>query len=340
MRLGKITETVWKKNIGKVLQVAGRCGCLSTSACPESTGVVTVSTCVSGASPKTACCGILSVLNELAIKGARPEGILLRMLLPETAEENWLRQAAEAIKALCEETGACQEQVVRINIDAEVLPSVYLPVVSVTAVGGKIPENSQEDKNREKAGAGQSIILLGTVGLEGALRVLDEREPELAKRFVPAFLEQAKRLNSQLYAVPWIEMARKSGATAMKQITEGGIFAALWELTEEAETGMETELSKISICQETVEICEYFHLNPYQMTSAGSVLMLTKQEDKLLGVLRAAGARAEKLGVTTEAAERVILGQSEKRYLDRPAPDELVLWRKREMSGSCPIKQM
>ena len=334
MRLGKITETVWKKNIGKVLQGAKRCGCLWTSAQPDSTGVVTVSSCVSGGSPKTACSGMLSALNELAVKGARAEGVILRILLPETAEESWLHLCAEEIKTFCDETGACR--IGQIEIDAEVLPSVYLPVVSVTAVGSK--RKKTQEQNREKPGAGQAIILLGTVGLEGALRVLDEKEPELAKRFVPAFLEQAKRLHTQMYAVPWIELARECGATGMKQITEGGIFAALWELAEEAGAGMETTLSKISVYQETIELCEYFHLNPYQMTSVGSVLMLTEQEDNLISALQAAGARAEKLGVTTDAVERVILGQSEKRYLDRPAPDELVLWRKREMSGSCPIK--
>ena len=92
---------------------------------------------------------------------------------------------------------------------------------------------------------------------------------------------------------------------------------------------MEIEMSRIAVQQETVEVCEYYRLNPYQMTSAGSVLITTNQADELIACLEANGARAGKLGITTGTPARVILGQSEKRYLDRPAPDEFAVWQER-----------
>ena len=114
--------------------------------------------------------------------------------------------------------------------------------------------------------------------------------------------------------------------TAMQQIGSGGILASLWELTEAANVGMQIEMSRISIRQECVEVCEYYHLNPYQMTSAGTVLMVTRDGNALVRCLEESGARASVLGVTTADHAKVITSGDEVRYLDRPAPDELMRW--------------
>ena len=59
---------------------------------------------------------------------------------------------------------------------------------------------------------------------------------------------------------------------------------------------MQIEMSRISIRQECVEVCEYYHLNPYQMTSAGTVLMVTRDGNALVRCLEESGARASVLG--------------------------------------------
>ena len=59
-------------------------------------------------------------------------------------------------------------------------------------------------------------------------------------------------------------------------------WAALWEMAESSGVGIEVDLKKMAIRQETVEICEYFHLNPYQLTSAGSVLIFAEDGEKLV----------------------------------------------------------
>ena len=61
--------------------------------------------------------------------------------------------------------------------------------------------------------------------------------------------------------------------------------------------------------------------------SAGSFLILSACGDRLLFALEEMGARASKLGIATNAPARVILSQSEKRYLDRPLPDEWMVWQ-------------
>ena len=53
-------------------------------------------------------------------------------------------------------------------------------------------------------------------------------------------------------------VAVTSGVSAMHDVTEGGIFGALWEMAEASGVGLEIDLKKIPIRQETVEVCEVF----------------------------------------------------------------------------------
>jgi hydrogenase maturation factor len=170
----------------------------------------------------------------------------------------------------------------------------------------------------------QDIVLLKWIGLEGTFRVMREKEEELQKRFVPTFLKRIAELETELFSERELAIAKEHGASAMHQITGGGILAALWEMAESAEIGLEVELKQMSIRQETVEICEYYHLNPYQLTSAGSVLIVTERGEELVQKYREEGVMATILGKTTKDTARVILGGEEKRFLDKPAPDELL----------------
>ena len=78
----------------------------------------------------------------------------------------------------------------------------------------------------------------------------------------------------------------------------------------------------MAVKQETIEVCEYFHLNPYQLTSTGCVLLVTDKGEELADALRKNGTPATVIGRTTKETERVIMNGGEKRYLDRPAQDE------------------
>ena len=90
--------------------------------------------------------------------------------------------------------------------------------------------------------------------------------------------------------------------TAVCQAGSGGILAALWELSEILHTGLETDMQAISIRQETVEICEFYRLNPYQMASAGSFLIVTEDAQAVIEILEKAGRERKAWG--HKSAER------------------------------------
>ncbi len=82
-------------------------------------------------------------------------------------------------------------------------------------------------------------------------------------------------------------------------------------------------MKKISVLQETIEVCEYYHLNPYQLASAGSLLIVTDNGSFLTESLLADGLEASLIGRLTDNNDKLIKNGEEQRYVDRPAPDEL-----------------
>ena len=83
------------------------------------------------------------------------------------------------------------------------------------------------------------------------------------------------------------------------------------------------DLKALPIRQETVEICEYLGLNPYQLSSTGSLLITAPEGEALAGELAAAGIPAAVVGRLTDNNDKILRSGEEVQYLDRPAPDEL-----------------
>ena len=123
--------------------------------------------------------------------------------------------------------------------------------------------------------------------------------------------------------IPEAAVATKSGVSAMHDMSEGGVFGALWELAESAGVGLEIDLKKIPIRQETIEICEFFDLNPYKLLSGGSLLIATEDGNGLVMELEKADIPAVIIGKATDTNDRVLINEDERRFLETTQTDEL-----------------
>lgn len=331
MKAGNISQTIWKRSIRKQLNhvrdealftpsMEETCSALRI---PEGSMAVSANAQVFGDTEEVGIYAVAKAINEIASRGAEPIGVSIQAALPLAVSEEQLKAMAACMESICETA-----DVQLTCFKAESSPAVNQVWITATAMGSV---KEEDIKRTSDASPGEDIVLCGYVGLEGTLCILSERKDALSQRFVPAFIRQTENLKNQLLGLEAIRAARRAGVSAIHQIGSGGIFAALWELAEASGIGMETALSKMSIRQETVEICEYYNLNPYQMTSTGSFLMTSKDGDALVKELNGVGARAIKLGVATDGKARVITSGEEQRYLDRPAPDELMLWWERAL---------
>ncbi len=259
--------------------------------------------------------GIHITANDLAASGAEPVGVLLTALLPEDIGEEQIREIMRDAENACRE----------LNMEilgghTEITRAVTQPLLSVTGVGKVAREEFLIPRN---IAPGQDIVVTKWIGLEATAILAKEREEELLTRFSRDFVRTARSFERYISVVEDARAARGYGVSAMHDITEGGIFGALWEMAEGSGIGLEADLKAIPIRQETVEICEYFGLNPYQIMSSGSMLIAAKDGPGLVRALAEKHIHGTVIGRATAGPGRILRNGEDIRYLERPQPDEL-----------------
>lgn len=323
MKIGKVPENVLKRSVFKQLhtkrpEVVLGAGvgedCAAVKLAADETLVLSTDP-ITGTAKDIGTLSIQITMNDLASSGAEPVGVLLTILLPEKIREIKLREMMEQIEQACAQVGV---QVM--GGHTEVTAVVNQPVITVCGVG-----KVKDGKIISTAGAkpGMDILVTKWIGIEGTSILAKEHEEELLGRFSAPFIQKAKDLDVYLSVLSEAAVAVRSGVSAMHDVTEGGIFGALWEIAEASGVGLEIDIKKIPIRQETVEICEFFCINPYQLISSGCMLMAAADGNLLVRELEKAGIPAAIIGKATEGNDRVLLNGDEQRFLEPPKTDEL-----------------
>lgn len=322
MEIGKIPENVLKRSVMRQLTtkreevlVGSAVGedCAAVVLEPDEEFVLSTDP-ITGTAKDIGNLAVLVTTNDLASAGATPIGIMLTVLLPKGTEEATLKEIMQQVNAACE---AANIQV--IGGHTEVTDVVNQPVLSVTGVG-KVKRGKLISTGGAKPG--MDLVATKWIGIEGTAIIAKEKEAELRAHFPDVIVDEAMGLDAYVSVQKDGEVAAAHGAAAMHDVTEGGIFGALWEMAEASSVGLDVDLSKIPIRQETVEICEYFDVNPYQLISSGCMLIATSDGSGLVRALGDAGVAASVIGSTTDSNDRIIRYDGEMRYLEPPKADE------------------
>ncbi len=170
---------------------------------------------------------------------------------------------------------------------------------------------------------GQDIVISKWIGLEGTAIAARCHKDKLLARYPAYLVEEAQGFDKYLSIIPEAATAIKSGVCAMHDASEGGIFAALWELAEGAGVGLTIDLKKLPLRQETVEVCECCNINPYELKSGGCLVMTAEDGLALVAALAAENIPAVVVGKLTDSNDRIIRNEEEVRYMDRPRTDEV-----------------
>lgn len=327
MEIGKIPENILKRSVFKKLKVK-RPEVLVHSGIGEDCSALTAGgdVIVLSTDPITGTAKDIGRLafhitaNDIASSGAELIGMLLTIIFPPGSTEDELKEIMEDVTALAE-----QYKVEILGGHTEVSSAVNQTLVSVTGVG-KIAR----DRMIQTGGLrpGQDLVVTKWIGLEGTSILAKEKEGILRERLPREIWETARDFDQYLSVVPDAETAMEVGVTAMHDVTEGGIFGALWEMAAASGVGLEIDLGKIPIRQETIEVCEIFDINPYMLISSGSMLIGTDHGSRLVEELKKAGIHSAVVGYATTGNDRVIVNGEERRFLEPPKTDELFrAWR-------------
>jgi hydrogenase maturation factor len=180
---------------------------------------------------------------------------------------------------------------------------------------------------------GQVILMTSFAGLEGSAILGFEKEKELSRQFSASLVQTAKEAADHLSVRSAAEILwRLSGESGfckngirMVNLSEGGFYAGLWKLAEKTHCGVDVDLKKVPILQETIEIANFFDIDPYWMESAGSLLTAipSGKAEEVLTRLAESNIPAAVIGTLNDSNQKIIRNGDEMRFLDRPQADSL-----------------
>lgn len=260
--------------------------------------------------------------NNLATAGAQPIAVMMTLLLPPEAEEQVLKELMGAAESTC---SRLQMQIA--GGHTTVSRHVDIPIACLTAYG--LPRDdirvSGDPQVLTTRGAhpGEDIVLTKWIGLEGTAILARRNRDKLLQRYPAHLVEEAAGFDRYLSIIPEAAVAVQSGVRVMHDVSEGGILAALWELAESSGVGLSIDMRRIPIRQETVEVCELCEVNPYLLAGGGCLIAVTEHGEALVEQLAREQIPAVVIGQITEGHDRLIYNEEEKRYLDKPAQDEI-----------------
>lgn len=169
---------------------------------------------------------------------------------------------------------------------------------------------------------GQDLVIAGAIGKIGVQTTVRERKEELSGRFTEDFIREAlAQTELQQNLTP--ELLSLLGATEWEYVEEGGILAALWNISGAYEQGIHVELLKIPVKQELIEICEVFDLNPYRLRSGGCYVAVADHGWDMVKKLEELGIESAVAGKVEKGIARKIETAGGIGFLERPQPDEL-----------------
>ncbi|MBP3421399.1 MAG: AIR synthase family protein [Lachnospiraceae bacterium] len=323
MKIGKVPENVLKRSILKQIKtkraevlVGAGVGedCAAIALAPDEVMVLSTDP-ITGTTKDIGKWAVMVSANDIASSGAEVIGMLVCAMLPPDISEAELKEAMQQIEISCEELNI---QVV--GGHTEITDAVTRPILTMTGIG-----KVKKDKLLATGGAkpGQDIVVTKWIGLEGTSILAKEKEEELLSKFPRHLVDEAKDYDRMMSVIPEAAIAVKSNVSAMHDITEGGVFGALWELAESAGVGLTVDLKKLPIKQTTVEICNFYDVNPYELMSSGSMLMATDSGHDLVRALEEEHIHAVVVGKVTDSNDKIVINGDETRFLEPPKTDEL-----------------
>lgn len=323
MKIGKIPEAVLKRSVLKQIkhrreEVLVRPGvgkdCSIIELQPNEAFVLSTDP-ITGAIHDIGSLAVHITANDIASSGADIIGVMLSILLPEGARESDLKEMMQDVEYTCDQLG-----IEVLGGHTEVTAAVNQPIITITGVGKLKKADIITTSN---ISPGEEIVMTKWAGLEGTTIIAQDKYKELLTKYTKEFIDGAVALKGYLSIIPEAKIGKQMGVSSMHDVTEGGIFGALWEIAEASQIGLDIDLKKIPMKQETVEICELYDLNPYLLISSGSLLLSTSKGNDLVEALSKAGIPAVIIGKATKGKERIIRSEEEKRYLEPPKSDEL-----------------
>jgi hydrogenase expression/formation protein HypE len=256
--------------------------------------------------------------NDVATMGARPRWFVATLLLPPGTGERAMRTVFDEVDRTCVGLG-----IRVVGGHTEVTSAVTSPVVVGTMLG-TVPR--QRLVRPRRARRGDAILMTKRLALEGTSIIARERRADVERLLGN---RRAARARNLLFD-PGISVVREaltavraSPVHAMHDPTEGGLLWGLRELAQATCLGIEIDVERIPVFDETERICKRFGIDPLGLIASGSLLIVASQRHAagISGAIRALGIECTVIGRMSSRGLWGLYGGRRKRLPDLVADE-------------------
>jgi len=246
--------------------------------------------------------------NDAAAAGAEPVGLLVTLLMPPDADMEQIGRIADDLSSAAQLAG-----VDILGGHTEVTDAVTRPVTNATVVARQPHGNALRGMRK-----GDAIVLTKSAGVEGTT-IIAEDFRRLLTGVPEKTLASARAFSGKLSIVPESKIAIHSGATAMHDVTEGGVLGAAWEIAYANGCAVEIDSKRIPVRAETDALCAALGLDPLRLIGSGSLLIACEDGEKMVHALTVRGIDACVIGTACGGQDSTVDGQP----LEEPHADEI-----------------
>lgn len=251
--------------------------------------------------------------NDVAVCGARPRWFCATVLVPPGTSPGALEEIFASLARGAAEVGAAV-----VGGHTEVSAAVTQPIVSGQMIG------VVAERLVTAAGArpGDVVVQIGPCPVEGAAVLAHSGHPALAS--VSGDLLAAARRAVDDPGINLVDEALDAvsgGASALHDVTEGGLAAALWELAAAAGVRLEVDPGAVAWFEPGVRLCDAVGADPWKTLASGCLVAAVPpgRVDRLLG--SPVGSRRAVIGRVVDGDPGVVL--TDGTPVDRPTTDAL-----------------
>jgi hydrogenase maturation factor/phosphoglycolate phosphatase-like HAD superfamily hydrolase len=216
---------------------------------------------------------VLVNANDIATAGAVPRWFLTTLLFPPGTSASQIRQLMAELGRVCG-----QWDIALCGGHTEITDAVRRPIVSGMMIG-----TVKRGRMIEKRGMrrGDIVLLTKHVAVEGLSIIAREFGDLLVSKGISAReIDAAKGMLEQISILPEARIAsRRPWATAMHDVTEGGLATALVELSSAGGHRIAVDLSAIPVPDLTRKICAAVGMDPLGLIGSGSLLICCRKAD-------------------------------------------------------------
>ncbi|RVU55305.1 AIR synthase family protein [Anaerosphaera multitolerans] len=209
--------------------------------------------------------------NDVVCGGAEPVAMLMSILLPPTATLDELDEIMRDAEEECD----------RLNLDivgghTEITDAVNRIVVTTTVIG-RVSENELpkiKDINDDDI-----VAISKSIGIEGSSIIYKEKMNELEGVLSLEEKSEVNNFSNMLSVVKEAQIAKKYNVKYMHDITEGGLYGALWESAQVVNKKIIVDKELVPIKKVTGKIADFYGLDVYRLISSGSMVFILNKND-------------------------------------------------------------